>query len=138
LERKKIERGQVKDERLEEKQPSVRFQCCTKLVSAIHGPQGVYTDAEGFLACPEHGQRRYGWRSPRTKFFRVHPFNPAKPQYIERPLWGESDIERDKIIQRNLFPQLTDEVILAKSLNAIEDAFTIDPTVVPGHILNDA
>lgn len=79
----------------------VRFICCEHTYEQRELPT---RDSEGFLACPIHGMRRFGWRTVRMKLYKAHPFDAAKPQYVERPAWSETDIERDRAIVGYLFP----------------------------------
>lgn len=76
----------------------VRFVCCTqKLTSPSF-------DREGFLICPEHHERRYGWLSPRLRPEKAYPFDPAKPEYVNKPDWSESHIDADRAIVDQAFP----------------------------------
>lgn len=78
----------------------VRFLCCTQIM--VFEP--VF-DKDGFLICPIHHQRRYGWRSPRLKQHKVHPFDPERPEYVSRPDHSESLLERDQAVVRELFSE---------------------------------
>jgi len=64
----------------------VRFQCCVRTM-----PFEKMLDLAGFLICPEHLERRYGWRSARVT--------------AERPRgnYGESPLEQDRAIVKELF-----------------------------------
>lgn len=66
----------------------VRFMCCLRTM-----PFEKKLDEEGFLICPEHEMRRYGWRSARITA--DHP----------RGHYGESSLEQDQAIVRELFGQ---------------------------------
>lgn len=78
----------------------VRFLCCIQIM--IFEP--VF-DKEGFLICPVHHQRRYGWRGPRKKIYKVAPIesDPEKQQYIARPDYSETALEVDQAIVQELF-----------------------------------
>ena len=93
---------------------SVSFVCCTKTVERIknYGQSGLfgdpntrpfYIDTQGFLVCPEHGGRRFGWQSVRKTEY------PSIPQNLDRPPqtillnnYTESTLERDQSIRREL------------------------------------
>jgi hypothetical protein len=77
----------------------VRFLCCRH---TFNGERPVF-DSDGFIICPEHGQRRYGWRSPRFKQHKAFPFDAANPQYIWRPDFSESRLEQDEAVVHDLF-----------------------------------
>jgi hypothetical protein len=62
----------------------VRFICCVRTM-----PFDPRFDDEGFLVCPEHLQRRYGWRSPRVIY--------------NRPDFSQSLLEHDQAFFRELF-----------------------------------
>jgi hypothetical protein len=62
----------------------IRFLCCWRTM-----PFDPVFDSEGFLICPEHHERRYGWRSARVKG--------------NRPDFRESRLEQDQSIVRELF-----------------------------------
>jgi hypothetical protein len=62
----------------------VRFMCCLQTM-----PFAAVFDSEGFLICPEHHQRRYGWRSARVKH--------------NRPAFAETRLEQDQAIVHELF-----------------------------------
>jgi hypothetical protein len=64
----------------------VRFQCCTRLL-----PFDPAFDDEGFLVCPEHGERRYGWRSPLVTG--------------TRPDFSKSRLEQDQAFVREIFDE---------------------------------
>lgn len=89
--------NEIEKQKDEEEPVRVRFQCCIRTM-----PFEFIFNAEGFLICPEHHERRYGWRSPRLKRYELAPFNPENPQYIWRPVHGESHLERDQAIVREL------------------------------------
>lgn len=76
---------------------AVRFICCTH--GAAFEPK---FDAEGFLICPLHNARRYGWLSPRQRLYKSVPFDPEDPKYIMRLDYDESPIQRDRAIVREL------------------------------------
>lgn len=79
---------------------TIQFMCCTQIMDF----EPVFDD-EGFLVCPIHNQRRYGWRSPLLKQHKSHPFDPQKPQYVSRPDHSGSLLERDQTFVRELFPE---------------------------------
>lgn len=85
----------------EEKVVQVRFICCLRTM-----PFELTLDKEGFMVCPDHKQRRYGWRSARKKQHKVSPFNPEKPEYVYRPDYSETRLEQDQAIVRDLFVDL--------------------------------
>jgi hypothetical protein len=66
----------------------VRFICCSKTI-----PFDPVFDFEGFLICPVHGERRYGWRSSRV----------VDSSKWNRPNYGESSLEQDQAIVKELF-----------------------------------
>lgn len=92
----------------------VRFLCCIKTIERIrnYGQAGLagdksarpfYIDGEGFLICPEHGLRRFGWLSPRQTEFPSVPQDLDKPrQTVLRTNHSETHIERDKAIRSEL------------------------------------
>jgi hypothetical protein len=69
-----------------EKPKQMRFLCCTKTM-----PFERTHDLAGFLVCPEHQMRRYGWRSPRIT--RDRP----------RGDFGTPLLEQDQTIAKELF-----------------------------------
>ena len=99
----------------------VKFLCCEQAVSALCGESAnpdefvnvSCIDTEGFLVCPKHGGRRYGWRSPRMKLYRVIDKETGLTDVKLVAIWGESDIERDRFIQSELFMQQVDAEIAA-------------------------
>lgn len=88
----------------EEEPIRVRFMCCLRTV-----PFELIFDKEGFLICPEHHERRYGWRSPRHKRYEVVPFNPEHPQYIFRRDHSKSPLEHDQDFVRELLGPVESE-----------------------------
>lgn len=100
-----------------EPQPTlVRFICCTQ--SYAPGVIPDTFDEEGFIICPQHKQRRYGWKSARKTPYVSHP--PAldsrgQKVMIECVNWSEKPLERDRAVVGDLFPALTDEHVLAVS-----------------------
>jgi hypothetical protein len=57
----------------------IRFQCCTK---QFRLGDKIVCDDEGFAVCPDHKQRRYGWRSLPTKLVKLHK-HPGSPTGTE-------------------------------------------------------
>jgi hypothetical protein len=81
----------------EEEPIQVWFLCCKRTV-----PFEMIFDREGFLICPEHKSRRYGWRSPGMKQYETVPFNPENPQYVWRRDYSKSPLEHDQDFVRDL------------------------------------
>lgn len=98
-----------------EPQPTqLRFICCTQ----SYAPGSVPTtfDEEGFVVCPEHGQRRYGWKSPRRTPFVIVPYSldeRGEKRTHDQVNWNETPLERDRAVVGDLFPGLTDAAVLA-------------------------
>lgn len=82
----------------EEKPVRVLFLCCLRTM-----PFEPKFDEEGFLICPEHSQRRYGWRSAKLKRYNAYPFDHAEPQYIWRPDFSQTPLEQDKALTLDIF-----------------------------------
>jgi hypothetical protein len=81
-----------------ERPTQVRFLCCLRNM-----PFKRTLDNEGFLVCPEHKQRRYGWRSANLKRYNAYPFDHADPQYVWRPDYSQSALEQDQLISADIF-----------------------------------
>lgn len=89
---------------------TVRFICCRRRLTS---QDDIKLDSEGFIICPDHGERRYGWRSAPMKQHKLHPFDPDKPKFIERPHFGLSLLDADKRVQESLkaaLPQWIEEM----------------------------
>ena len=78
-------------------QPFVRFICCFKTM-----PFEIKTDETGFLVCPEHGRRRYGWMSHRKVPKKAYPFDPENPTFVSRPDYGKTLLQHDQDIVQEL------------------------------------
>ena len=68
------------------------FLCCSKPRSEVvvvpedGGDLTLPLDTEGFVICPAHGMRRYGWRSMPTKSHVTTPASSTQPaQTLQRP-----------------------------------------------------
>jgi hypothetical protein len=73
----------------------MRFMCCWH---TFRIGDELRLDEEGFLICPEHAQRRYGWKSPRRRSVPAHPFDPMRPRYVDAVDYAENDLGRDQAV----------------------------------------
>jgi len=84
----------------EEQPKQIRFICCMQTM-----PFEIGLDEGGYLVCPEHGRRRYGWQSHRKVPKKAYPFDPDNPTYIFRPDYGKTLLQHDQDIVRELMEE---------------------------------
>lgn len=74
----------------------VRYVCCTQEVSKV---EALRFDADGYLVCPVHSERRYGWLSSPMKAHKITTRKDdnahAEQEIILRPDWGCRPIDAD-------------------------------------------
>lgn len=87
------------EEQVKEPPPpkKVRFLCCLQTM-----PFGIIVDEEGYIVCPEHKERRYGWRTHRKIARKAYPFDPDDPQYVFRSDYGKTLLQHDQDFVREL------------------------------------
>lgn len=73
------------------------------------------TDKAGFNICPEHGEREYGWRSPRV----VGPQGNAVPDWSA--MGSRSEVRLKESTMPDLRPQAPQRLLGGKSLKEMAD-----------------
>lgn len=78
------------------KKTIVIFLCgCTNAIGDLQ--ENLIVDEEGFVLCPNHDARRYGWKSRIRIPHKAFPFDEKNPEFVMRPAFGISEQENELI-----------------------------------------